>query len=453
MTDAPWFAGLRVRRVDRPSSELWAITVSRKGEQHVLVLSTHPGAVGAGLVTERPRGQPADGVVRRLRTALTGGVWDRVTHDAERGLLLGFRRGGAPIELWLRTATNNPRLSWLDEMGNVVAVLSGTRDVSAATSKLGDLSAVFDDSDSASRAGGHLLHAIESGTEDRAMAAVRNDLRRRLKRARRKRDAIQGDIDRAEQSGRLRIQADTLMCQLGSVPKGATEVELPDAHTGESTRIPLNPALDARRNAEALYRRAGRLERGVAIARQRLAMAQEEVTQLETQAARAAQPDAEASQFSPLSAPATPGKGKAKRGVQAARVPYRSFVGHKSSRILVGRGARDNDELTLKVASPRDHWLHARGSAGAHVIVPRAKNQPMEPELLVDAALLAAHFSAAKSEDIVEVAHTPRRYVRKPKGSPAGRVHLDREKVLTLRVDRARTRELLATENRETKQN
>ena len=33
--------------------------------------------------------------------------------------------------------------------------------------------------------------------------------------------------------------------------------------------------------------------------------------------------------------------------------------------VLVGKGARENDELTFGVASPRDVWLHAAGYAGA----------------------------------------------------------------------------------------
>jgi predicted ribosome quality control (RQC) complex YloA/Tae2 family protein len=34
--------------------------------------------------------------------------------------------------------------------------------------------------------------------------------------------------------------------------------------------------------------------------------------------------------------------------------------------ILMGKTAKVNDHLTLKVANPDDLWLHARGTPGSH---------------------------------------------------------------------------------------
>ena len=44
--------------------------------------------------------------------------------------------------------------------------------------------------------------------------------------------------------------------------------------------------------------------------------------------------------------------------------PYRSFRSLAGAAILVGRGAEQNDALTLRVARGNDLWLHARGLAG-----------------------------------------------------------------------------------------
>jgi predicted ribosome quality control (RQC) complex YloA/Tae2 family protein len=65
---------------------------------------------------------------------------------------------------------------------------------------------------------------------------------------------------------------------------------------------------------------------------------------------------------------------------------------------------------------------------------------------LVQAAHLAAHFSEARSERIVEVTYAPRRFVRKPRGSAPGAVVVDREKVLVLRKQDALLRGLLDSE-------
>jgi predicted ribosome quality control (RQC) complex YloA/Tae2 family protein len=91
-------------------------------------------------------------------------------------------------------------------------------------------------------------------------------------------------------------------------------------------------------------------------------------------------------------------------------------------------------------------WLHAKGWTGAHVVVPLRKGASCPPEALVEAAHLAAHFSDARSETVVEVAYTPRRYVRKPRGSAPGAVVVDREKVIVLRKSEDVLKDLLARE-------
>jgi predicted ribosome quality control (RQC) complex YloA/Tae2 family protein len=116
---------------------------------------------------------------------------------------------------------------------------------------------------------------------------------------------------------------------------------------------------------------------------------------------------------------------------------------------LVGRGAAHNDQLTLHVARPRDLWLHAREWSGAHVVVPLGRGESCPPEVLVDAAHLAAHFSdfsGAREEAVVEITYGLRKHVRKPRGSAPGAVVLDREKVLVLRRQDTVTERLLAAE-------
>jgi predicted ribosome quality control (RQC) complex YloA/Tae2 family protein len=100
------------------------------------------------------------------------------------------------------------------------------------------------------------------------------------------------------------------------------------------------------------------------------------------------------------------------------------------------------------VARPHDLWLHAKGRTGAHVIVPLDKGRPCPSDLLVDAAHLAAHFSEARGEGVVEIQHTPRRYLRKPRGSAPGLCVVDREKVTVLRVEPERVSRLLSGEER-----
>jgi predicted ribosome quality control (RQC) complex YloA/Tae2 family protein len=242
---------------------------------------------------------------------------------------------------------------------------------------------------------------------------------------------------------------------LTEIGPGCGRVQLDDfsGDAPELLQIQLDPALSALENAERRFARARRMQRGAGIAQARLLQTEGELAALtrfvelnEQLEASSLIHEAAAIGITLDATPAarTPGAPKAKQ----THMPYRIFQGASGARILVGKGAADNDALTLTVARPHDLWLHARGLHGAHVIVPRERSAEIAPELVLDAAHLAVHFSSARMEASAEVQHVERRYVRKPKGSAPGAVRVDRERVLLLRMDKQRLERLLASEQK-----
>lgn len=106
---------------------------------------------------------------------------------------------------------------------------------------------------------------------------------------------------------------------------------------------------------------------------------------------------------------------------------YRQFE-FEGFTILVGRGARQNDELSLRLAEPQDLWLHAAGYAGSHVVIRVPSREVQVPASVVEvAARLAAWNSKARgARGKVEVHLCRAGEVRKRKGAPAGEVFLER---------------------------
>lgn len=95
--------------------------------------------------------------------------------------------------------------------------------------------------------------------------------------------------------------------------------------------------------------------------------------------------------------------------------------------ILVGKGARENDQLTFREARPQDLWLHASGYAGSHVIVRHPDGLEPPRDVVERAAGLAAfHSKAREARGKIEVHVCRAADVRKPKGFPAGKVQLKR---------------------------
>jgi len=290
--------------------------------------------------------------------------------------------------------------------------------------------------------------------EERAGVAARRKevvarLRSRVQKLRRTLAAVEEDAARAARAGEERSRAELLLPLASRLPRGAREARVPDwSRTDSEGRpaevvIPLDPASSATENAERWLRRARRYQAAAGRIAARSDEVQAALSRAEALLAQAAAAQ-DAAQLAAveLEAPPTRPAGKQR---EPARLPYRKFTSQTGAPILVGRSARDNDALTLRVAHGNDLWLHARGVQGAHVIVPGAGESP-DARTLADAALLALHFSSARGRDGAEVAWTRRKHVRKPKGAAPGSVFVTQEKVLRIRLEEDRLAALLRTE-------
>src|SRR4051812_27028948 len=106
--------------------------------------------------------------------------------------------------------------------------------------------------------------------------------------------------------------------------------------------------------------------------------------------------------------------------------PYKTYE-IDGYQVLVGRGARENDELTFEIAEPHDLWLHVAGEMpGSHVVVKNPERGVVPREVLERAAALAAWHSKAKHARRVEVHVCRVSDVRKPRAAPAGLVEIAR---------------------------
>ncbi len=442
MSDSVWLAGAIVQKVERPVAGAILLSLRLPGRSaHVVAVAGRRAAIGE---IDRPSGRvPADAQVMRLRRLLEGArvVAVRPRRD---GMRVDFRRGDERPAL-LATSGGVLVLERVaddaeePELAPIHEAEAATRDAAARDAFAAHVRGLRD-------------------VERRALASAIDAARRRM---RRRIEAVEGDLARIGAADEWQRQATLLVSNQHLVGRGARSVTLEDWSTGEpiAVEIALDPSRSARENADALFHRAKRLKKGKAFAERRRADAERALAQLdvlrdEVDAIDTSAPTAEraievlGARARALGVSARPqGKpGARARREGEPRLPHHVFrVGERT--LLVGRGAKDNDALTTKVARPHDVWLHAKGRTGAHVVIPLAKGEDVPSDLLVDAAHLAAHFSDARGEAVVDVQWAPRRHVRTPKGSAPGAVVVDREKVLVLRVEPERLERLLATKD------
>ena len=224
-----------------------------------------------------------------------------------------------------------------------------------------------------------------------------------------------------------------LMAQATGEGAGRDEIELPDIlGSGEPITIPLDEALTGVENAERYYDKARRTRKARVHAEKRWegvqADAEAAADLLDRLRALDTLPDLDAfidDEKTALDAFTGGGGGNEKRE------PFRRFPLPGGYEAWVGKNAKGNAELTTRYASPHDLWLHARGVPGSHVVIRRdSKTQTPDRRAVEMAAAIAAHFSDAKTQSLVPVIVTERKYVRPVKGGAPGLVRIDREDVV-----------------------
>ncbi len=239
-------------------------------------------------------------------------------------------------------------------------------------------------------------------------------------------------IDPAEVEA-LRESGELLLSYQWQVPRGADVVELPD-FTGKTRRITLEPTLNAVDNAKRYFTRYDKRKKAadelpplVESAEQDAAYLAELANDLERAEER---PEIDAVREALTTGGFTRAQKKRRAMGGTIKGPRRVMLGDYVA--LVGRNAKQNDEVTFKLGSPDDLWLHARGVPGSHVILKTNGRTPPAP-ILDQAAALAGYYSQARGNTDAAVDVTERRQVRRMSGARPGLVTYRNERTLYVR--------------------
>ena len=136
----------------------------------------------------------------------------------------------------------------------------------------------------------------------------------------------------------------------------------------------------------------------------------------------------------------------AKGGAAREKPKRRPYPGLSLERggwtILVGRNAKENDELLRRHVRGSDLWLHARDWPGSYVFVKARKDKSVPLDILLDAGNLAIYYSKGRSNGGGDLYYTFVKYLRRAKDGPKGLVIPTQEKNLSVKLDEARLKEL-----------
>lgn len=257
-------------------------------------------------------------------------------------------------------------------------------------------------------------------------AALRQTMETHLRRAENKLAVYNEALLDGEACEQYRLHGELITANLHRLRRGQTVLQAQNYYVDPPTDciIELDPLLTPNENAQRCFKQYRKQKAARAYAESMVDAVQEEVAYLEGQLDNLEKCDtlqelAEIREELVQQGYLKPERRGMKPPKQAPSEPM-CFRSSDGIRIFVGKNNRQNDALTLHRANGENIWMHTKNIPGSHVIIDHIG---LPPEVtLKEAAMLAAHYSKARSSVSVPVDYTPRKYVKKPSGAKPGMV-------------------------------
>jgi len=445
-----------IQRISQPDARTLIFEIRVPGRTHRLLVSCQPEYARMHFITSSLRNPPSPpAFCQYLRAHIQGAHID------------GFHQvPGDRIVEWRLTTKAGPRTVLCELTGrqaNVYVLDSEDvilKDLSGDRSLIGkqyrppdrpdrtgrDQNSRFPASDATED---HPISAaIEQHYRDREASATLDlvkDMRRRalkktIQKAQRRIEAWRQDLAKTTRFREYARYGELVKANLGIIRKGMDQVLLTDYFDPAMPEIslPLDGTKSAQGNMEDYFRKYRKYLAAQQELQPRIAQAEHDLAGLRQELVKIERGTWSPPVSEPGPEPVRPSR-RAKAGqANQRRAPFRRFVSTDGLTILVGRNARENDELTFGLANSEDLWLHAQGVPGSHVVVRLEKGKDAPPATLLDAATLALLYSDLKKSGKGEIIYTRRKWVRKARHQAPGSVMVTREQSLTIRLDQTR---------------
>ena len=360
-----------------------------------------------------------------------------------------FRR----LVIQLTGRTSN--LFLLDELNRIVAVLRGPRGQlpgeiysPPAAPETETRETVDIPSGSPSAYADNYFSELDAvKTFDSRAAALRSRLRTSIQRQRKLKNHLRDDLVNHGDPEEHKRAGDLLLANVATAIRDGNKVLVTDYYSDGAPIIELELDENTSLQDEAArrfrsYTKAKHARDEIAT---RLANVDREIEQLEARARELErliqQRDAAALEnFDKTPSPAATVSKKKQPDANKTIPGVRRYLSSDGYEVLVGRTARDNDNLTFRVAQPNDLWMHTGDYPGSHVVVRNPTRKEIPHRTLVEAAQLAGKFSQASEDAKVVVHYTQRKFLSKPKGAAPGLVRLSRFRSITVEPKEAISR-------------
>ncbi len=254
------------------------------------------------------------------------------------------------------------------------------------------------------------------------------------------------EADGAEQ---YRINGELITANLYRIDRGTKQIEADNYYTGEKQAITLDTTITPAANAQRCFKKYNKLNNARKIAVKLAHDYEQEISLLENAAynlsiAKSLEELEELRQELAKFGYVELGKAEKPRVSDPLAKPL-SFVSSDGFKIFAGRNSRQNDALTMKVAAATDLWFHARNIPGSHILL-ITEGKEVPDNTLVEAAVIAAYYSSAKTGGKADIDYCLRKNVWKANGAKPGLVYYEHHNSISVPIDEALVEKLRAGE-------
>lgn len=254
------------------------------------------------------------------------------------------------------------------------------------------------------------------------------------------------DIKKAEKKDICRLYGDIITANIYKVKKGDRQLVTENFYSenAEEITIPLETELSPSENAQRYYQRYNKLKNTALFAAEQLEKAMADIEYLKT-VQMSLENCENLKELAEIKSELV-SEGYIKRGRINGKQKEKpaspdKYISSDGFEILVGKNNKQNDYLTLKLASGNDIWFHTKTIPGSHTVVVSGGRQ-VPDTTLTEAAMLAAYYSKARGSANVAVDYTIIKNVKKPAGAKAGMVIYVDYKTAYVTPDEEKVKEL-----------
>ncbi len=259
-------------------------------------------------------------------------------------------------------------------------------------------------------------------------------LQKRLKSLKRRLIKIDYELQNSIDADNYRIIAENLLSNPNLDIAYKQSITLKDLYTQQDITISLNPKMSLFDNAQNYFKKFKKAKKSKKIIQNRRQETQLEIAFIEqlTFDIESAQNEKDIESIKDIMIKESIIRANRNNQKQITYKPYeRIKIGNFDA--YIGKNAKGNDLVTLKLSNKNDLWFHPKERPGAHLILKnpnRLKN--IDENVKILCAEEVAKKSKVKEGEKIDIDYTFIKFVKKPKGFKTGMVIYSNFKTLTV---------------------